>query len=171
MGWLPASTGNSGVNTTVQPEKESAAISQPANTKTHHPETARKEQHKTSERPANNAPARIRCNECGVVEDIRALDTRGQGSGVGAVGGAVVGGVLGHQVGGGRGKEVATVAGALGGAFAGNEIEKRVKSETQYEIAIRFEDGSRQVFTETNPPTWRAGDRVRVVNGEIRSSD
>ncbi len=90
---------------------------------------------------------------------------------MGAVGGAVVGGVLGHQVGGGRGKDVATVAGALGGAFAGNEIEKRVKSETQYEIAIRFEDGSRQVFTETNPPTWSAGDRVRVVNGEIRSNN
>jgi len=36
--------------------------------------------------------------------------------------GAVVGGVLGHQVGGGNGKRIATVAGALLGGYAGNEV-------------------------------------------------
>ena len=36
--------------------------------------------------------------------------------------GAVVGGVLGHQVGGGNGKKLATVAGALLGGYAGNEV-------------------------------------------------
>lgn len=36
--------------------------------------------------------------------------------------GAVVGGALGHQVGGGNGKKLATVAGALLGGYAGNEI-------------------------------------------------
>lgn len=36
--------------------------------------------------------------------------------------GAVVGGVLGHQVGGGNGKKIATVAGALLGGYAGNEV-------------------------------------------------
>ncbi|WP_148872354.1 glycine zipper 2TM domain-containing protein, partial [Serratia marcescens] len=37
----------------------------------------------------------------------------------GSVLGAVAGGVLGHQFGGGRGRDVATVAGALGGGYAG----------------------------------------------------
>lgn len=36
----------------------------------------------------------------------------------GSVLGAVAGGVIGHQFGGGRGKDVATVVGALGGGYA-----------------------------------------------------
>lgn len=37
--------------------------------------------------------------------------------------GAVAGGLLGHLVGGGRGNTLATVAGAVGGGYAGNRIE------------------------------------------------
>ena len=36
--------------------------------------------------------------------------------------GAVVGGLLGHQIGGGNGKKIATVAGVLLGGYAGNEV-------------------------------------------------
>ena len=39
--------------------------------------------------------------------------------------GAVVGGLLGHQVGGGNGKTLAAIVGAVGGGYAGNEIAKR----------------------------------------------
>jgi uncharacterized protein YcfJ len=39
--------------------------------------------------------------------------------------GAVVGGVLGSKVGGGNGKTLATIAGAVGGGYVGNEIAKR----------------------------------------------
>ena len=39
--------------------------------------------------------------------------------------GAVVGGLLGSQVGGGNGKTLATIAGAVGGGYLGNEIAKR----------------------------------------------
>lgn len=38
----------------------------------------------------------------------------------GAIIGGIIGGVLGHQVGGGRGKDVATALGAIGGAAIGN---------------------------------------------------
>src|SRR5207247_10330102 len=57
------------------------------------------------------------CRECAVIEDVREVEIAGQGSGAGAVGGAVVGGVIGHQVGGGRGKDLATVLGATGGGL------------------------------------------------------
>ncbi|WIG55444.1 MAG: hypothetical protein OJF61_001230 [Rhodanobacteraceae bacterium] len=44
------------------------------------------------------------------------------------IGGAVVGGLVGalagHQIGGGKGKTLATVGGAAAGAFAGHEIQK-----------------------------------------------
>ena len=85
--------------------------------------------------------AAAKCAECGVVQSVREVETKGEGSGLGAVGGAVVGGVLGNQVGGGNGKKVMTVVGAVGGAVAGNEIEKRVKSTKSYEITVRFDDG------------------------------
>jgi uncharacterized protein YcfJ len=39
--------------------------------------------------------------------------------------GAVVGGLLGNQIGGGEGKTLATIAGAVGGGYVGNEIAKR----------------------------------------------
>jgi len=39
--------------------------------------------------------------------------------------GAVVGGLLGNQVGGGSGKKIATVAGAVGGGYAGNHRQKQ----------------------------------------------
>jgi uncharacterized protein YcfJ len=40
----------------------------------------------------------------------------------GAIVGGVLGGILGHQIGGGRGQDVATVAGALGGAAVGSNV-------------------------------------------------
>lgn len=39
--------------------------------------------------------------------------------------GAVVGGLAGSQVGGGNGKTLATIAGAIGGGYLGNEVAKR----------------------------------------------
>lgn len=45
----------------------------------------------------------------------------------GSVLGAVAGGVIGHQFGGGRGKDVATVVGALGGGYAGNQCRARCR--------------------------------------------
>lgn len=127
--------------------------------------------------PENNAaPAkstayssRTKCTDCGRIESVQEVVTRGEGSGVGAVGGAVVGGVVGHQVGSGRGQDLATVAGAVGGAVAGNEIEKRVKSTKSYAITVRLDDGSSRVFYEASPPTWRPGDQVKVTNGTIQS--
>jgi len=111
-----------------------------------------------------------RCAECGVIESVRAIDAKGEGSGIGAVGGAVVGGLLGNQVGGGDGKKIMTAVGAVGGAVAGNEIEKRVKTTRSYEITVRFDDGSSRVISEADTPTWHAGDKVKVIDGVIRSN-
>jgi len=42
----------------------------------------------------------------------------------GGIGGALLGGIIGHQVGGGSGRDVATVLGALGGAVVGSQVGK-----------------------------------------------
>lgn len=44
--------------------------------------------------------------------------------GAGTVIGAIAGGVLGHQLGSGRGNDVATAAGAIGGGVVGNRIDR-----------------------------------------------
>lgn len=108
------------------------------------------------------------CRECAVIEEVREIEKAGQASGGGAVAGGLVGGVLGHQVGSGRGRDVATVLGAIGGAVAGNQIEKNVKKVKEYQITVRYEDGSRGLFTQATPPAWRPGDKVKIVDGAIR---
>jgi uncharacterized protein YcfJ len=54
------------------------------------------------------------------VERQQATEYGGEPNVGGAIVGGIIGGVLGHQVGGGRGKDVATALGALGGAAIGN---------------------------------------------------
>ena len=108
------------------------------------------------------------CRECAVIEDVREVEKAGQASGGGVVAGAVIGGVLGHQVGGGRGKDVATVLGAIGGGVAGHQIEKNVRTTKEYQIVVRYEDGTQGLFTQDTPPNWRPGDKVKIINGAIQ---
>ncbi len=49
----------------------------------------------------------------------------GTNSVVGTVLGGAAGAAIGHQIGGGSGKDVATAAGAIGGAYAGNKVAKQ----------------------------------------------
>lgn len=106
------------------------------------------------------------CSNCGVVESTRAIKQQAPASGLGAATGALLGGVLGHQVGGGNGKTLATIAGAVGGGFAGNAVEKNANTSTGYEVIVRMEDGSRQRFI-IKEQRWRGGDLVRVDNGNL----
>ncbi len=108
------------------------------------------------------------CHECGVIESVNEVEKAGEGSGLGAVAGGVVGAIAGKQVGGGRGRNVMSVLGAVGGAFAGNAIEKNVKKSRSYDITIRFEDGTSRTLSQPTAPVWRTGDRVRFVNGSIQ---
>ena len=107
------------------------------------------------------------CKECGTVTDVKTLKKEGEGSGLGAVLGGVAGGVLGHQVGSGRGKDVATVAGAVGGAYVGNEVEKSKKSTTSYVVYVKMDDGAYRNFSFSNPPSYRTGDKVKVIDKKL----
>ena len=118
-------------------------------------------------RVADTPPAAAPCRDCAVVESVREIKTQGEGTGLGAVAGGVLGGVLGHQIGSGRGNSVATVVGAVGGAVAGHQVEKSARSGSKFEIVVRYEDGSTQVFQQDQAPAWRTGDPVKVVNGAI----
>lgn len=121
-------------------------------------------------KPAPAAAERNWCDNCGNVESVRTITQRAEGSGLGAAGGAIVGGLLGNQVGGGSGRTLATAAGAIGGAVVGNQVEGNMKATTSYEIRVRLDDGTLRTFRQTSQPAWGSGDRVRIVNGKLRSA-
>jgi uncharacterized protein YcfJ len=100
----------------------------------------------------------------------------------GAAIGAVVGGVLGNQIGSGDGNKIATVAGAVGGGYAGSKIQKGMQErntetvvgngcETVYlneEIPAGYQvtymlDGKQGEVRMDHDP----GNRIRVENGEL----
>ena len=103
-----------------------------------------------------------------IVESVREVKEAGDAKGVGAVAGGVAGGVLGHKL--GKGKGVFTVIGAAGGAIAGHQIEKQVRADKRWETTVRLDDGTQRTLTSEEQPAWRAGDRVRMVNGELRAA-
>ena len=105
------------------------------------------------------------CNECGTVTDVKTVKIEGQGSGVGAVTGGVLGGVVGHQVGGGRGQDLATIGGVVGGAYVGHQVEKKSKSGIRYHVFV--EDGSSKTFKYSSKTSYQVGDRVKVKNGKL----
>lgn len=117
------------------------------------------------------APARARtgriCHNCGTVESVNRVEVKGEGGYLGTIGGGVVGALLGSQVGKGKGRTVAGIAGALGGAYAGHVIEGKVRKSYHYEILVRLQNGTTQVITSAVEPDFHVGDRVRINEGVI----
>jgi outer membrane lipoprotein SlyB len=107
------------------------------------------------------------CKDCGTVVDVRTVKKEGEASGAGAVIGGIAGGVLGHQVGSGRGRDVATVAGAAGGAYAGHQVEKSRKSTTSYQVVVKLEDGRTRTFSYADPTAYKVGDKVKIVDKKL----
>ncbi|WP_296509989.1 glycine zipper 2TM domain-containing protein [Rhodoferax sp.] len=111
-------------------------------------------------------PAKVVCAQCGTVEAVTPVQRESANpSGAGAVAGAVLGGLVGNQFGGGDGKALATIAGVLGGGWAGNTVEKRLKKETVYLVDVRMEDGSLRSIEQSAPAS--VGQAVRVEGGRI----
>jgi outer membrane lipoprotein SlyB len=102
----------------------------------------------------------------GTVESITQDTVQNVNTAVGTVGGALIGGGLGSLIGGGTGQTVATVVGAVGGGFAGNQLAQRSQTFV-WRIGVRYDDGSLATIQQTAAPGLRIGDRVRVSNTGI----
>lgn len=122
----------------------------------------------TVQAPASPKAASV-CAHCGKVESVAAVTQKGEATGLGVVGGAVVGGLVGSQIGGGSGKNVATVLGAVGGGVAGNEVEKRARATTSYQVKVRMDDGSLRTLTQATAPA--VGQKVTVEGSTLRLRD
>lgn len=127
---------------------------------------------KSSLKVAMDAPAKSgkaeACQHCGVVTQIVEVDKPGEGTWIGKVGGAAVGAGLGSLVGKGTGRTVAIVAGALGGAYAGNKVEGKMNEKKFYEVTVKLDDGTTQTITYDNAAHgYKVGDKVRLENQQL----
>lgn len=109
-----------------------------------------------------------KCADCGVIQSMRYVEEKGQGSGVGAVTGGVIGGVVGHQFGSGRGNTAATIVGAGAGAYAGHQVEKEVKKKKYWSVSVRMDDGTVRNLTYSERPPANEGERVKLLDGGRR---
>jgi outer membrane lipoprotein SlyB len=106
--------------------------------------------------------------EFGRVDRIGYVQISQRPSGAGAVLGAVIGGVIGNQFGSGGGKALATGAGVIGGAVAGNAIEGRQRRDDEvYRVTVRFDNGRVREFDFQRIDDLRVGDRVKFEGGQI----
>lgn len=110
------------------------------------------------------------CNECGKVTAVNLVENKGKGGPVGMIAGGVVGGLLGNQVGAGRGRNIATVAGAAGGAYAGHKVEEKMTSSKTWSVSVRFDNGDQRVFSFDKDPGFAAGDAVKAVGSSSGTS-
>lgn len=108
-----------------------------------------------------STPGTAHCDGCGKVVDVAMVEKKGEGSALGLIGGGVAGALLGNQIGAGRGKTLATIAGAAGGAYAGKKVEENVTSTNVWQVSVRFDNGEEASYEFDHDPNFAAGDRVK----------
>lgn len=107
------------------------------------------------------------CPDCGKVVSVKVGESGGQGSAIGMIGGGVVGALLGNQVGQGTGREIATLAGAAGGAYAGHKIEQNMNAKKVWTVTVHFENGETRSYAFDHDPGLFGGDPVRKSGESI----
>lgn len=108
-------------------------------------------------------PSQVDRNNIGAVESIEPIRERPKGTGAGAVIGGVLGAVVGNQFGHSTGRAAMTGLGAIGGAVAGNNIERNQREGiTGYRVNIRLDNGATRTYERTEVGNLRVGDRVRL---------
>jgi outer membrane lipoprotein SlyB len=105
----------------------------------------------------------------GVIEQITASQIHSNHhSGLGAVVGGVAGLGIGSLIGRGTGREVAMVVGTIGGAVAGNEVQKRHAQPVEaQQVIVRLNSGILVAITQPVDARLKTGQKVYIEgNGE-----
>ncbi len=101
---------------------------------------------------APTAPAA--CNACGVIEIVREIGFHAESPGRVRASESV----LGYRMGGGGGEGFVVLLGAMAGARYAARV---------FEVDVRFNDGDLRTFRYGEAPSWKLGDRVRVIQGRV----
>ncbi len=91
------------------------------------------------------------------------IQNSGVNEGLGTFIGGVAGGILGNQVGGGNGKTVATIGGAILGSAVGNKLSRQnggVRYENRRECDTRYREVNRRVLKGYENIGYYNGQRI-----------
>ena len=81
----------------------------------------------------------------------------------GAVAGGLAGGLIGSRFGGGSGKTLLTLGGAVAGAVGGAFAEKALKTQKAYELVIELKNGALMTVVQGTDVQFQAGQRVLLM--------
>jgi outer membrane lipoprotein SlyB len=98
-------------------------------------------------------PATSSCTSCGTVASIRAVELRtpaGEEPDARAARGTT-----------------ATILSAAGGIFASQEFQHSLRKRYSYRVTLRMDDGSYRTVSESAPPRFAVGQKVRLVDGTL----
>ena len=101
----------------------------------------------------DNLIAAKACAECAVVESIKTVETPAA--------------PLAPELAAAEIPAAGSAVAPTAPADAAAAPEQLAEVSYSYETTVRFENGTTSVFSQADPPTWQAGDKVRVVNGVI----
>jgi outer membrane lipoprotein SlyB len=103
--------------------------------------------------------------EYGKVTAISPVVIEGTQSGVGQLPGAIVGGIAGSTMGEGKGQQIFTVLGALGGAVLGSTIEENATRSQGLELTLAMDSGKTLSIVQEveRVDAFQVGQRVRVL--------
>lgn len=121
----------------------------------------------TSVPTAKVAATKALCDDCAKVTAVNVIEKEGEGGALGIIAGGAAGALLGNQVGGGTGKDIATVVGAVGGAYAGKTIEGQMKSRKVWSITVQNPFGIKKNFRFDQSPGMSVGDTVKYSGDTI----
>jgi uncharacterized protein YcfJ len=97
------------------------------------------------------------------VEVCKDVQIRGQASTGDTVFGALLGGVIGNQFGGGKGKDAATILGAIVGADVANKnTSKTGGTQRQCQVETRYEETQREVYRHSTVTFYNDGKQYNV---------
>jgi outer membrane lipoprotein SlyB len=106
------------------------------------------------------APGAV-CADCGKVVGVSMQEKAGESNAVGMLAGGAAGALLGNQIGKGGGRKLATIAGAVGGAYAGKAAQEKMNATKVWKVDVQYDNGKSASFNFDQDPGLNAGDRVR----------
>ena len=112
-------------------------------------------------------PAANNCADCGHVTAVYLVDKEGDSNAVGLIAGGVAGAVLGRRVGGGLGKDLATLAGAAGGAYAGKKVQENMNTTKVWQVSVNYTNGGSARFDFAQDPGLKVGDSVKKEGNTV----
>ncbi|MDM8569285.1 glycine zipper 2TM domain-containing protein [Thiotrichales bacterium HSG1] len=102
--------------------------------------------------------------EEGMVESVELATIRKDGTIIGTAGGTILGGIAASTIGGGTGKQLAAVGGAIIGGLLGHYFEQGVTDRNALKVVVRLDSGEKVVIIQEDDVLFQKGERVNVFS-------